>query len=163
MTGTRIGAVAVALALLATACTRPADRPTAYSKADTVWTGQYGYSDKAIGGGEFSVAFTASHKTGRERTAELALLRAAHLTREQGSTHFVVVSRKMVESERSAVIIGGIPLPGGVLMVPIGENLHKEPTAALVIRVVQPDAAVPAEALAADDVIRRLGPGPAGQ
>lgn len=136
------------------ACVNVPDAPSDYGKADPIWGNRYGYSDKALGDDEFSVVFTASPATSKERTAQLALLRAAHLAHERGRSHFTIVREKTVTLDRHAMIMA--PIGGALVWVPVGESLVKEPTAVLIIRLVPAGAAPPADAIDAAEVIRRV-------
>lgn len=141
---------AALLLLLATACAGP----TGYTKIDA-WSPQYGYKDKSLGGGEFTVVATGNSSTPGQRVAEIALLRAAHLTREQGKSHFVIVKQKTqaltaYNAQSVPIIVTGVPI-----FIPLEPRVEKEPTAVLIIQLVPPDAAGAVEAGA---VIAQLSP-----
>jgi D-alanyl-D-alanine carboxypeptidase len=134
-------------------------RPTGYTKASSSFlTGAtgYGYKDKRINGDEFSIVVLGNPSTSKARAAEIALLRAAHLTKKQGRTHFVAIKQKTETTEKAVTI--SIPLfVGGVFVpVPVGEKTDIEPIAFLLIRVLPPQPAYPPEALNAADVIEQL-------
>jgi len=131
--------------------------PTGYERARTFGNPLYGYSDKRIGDDEFSVAATGNERTSKRRVAQIALLRAAHLTQEAGRTHFIVVRQKtqMMEAAKTDSIVvplGGIFVPVPALTLPTGE-----PTSVLIIRTVADSQAVPEDALDAAEVIRDVG------
>lgn len=132
--------------------------PTGYTKASSFLTGTkgYGYSDKRINGDEFSIVVLGNPSTSKARAAEIALLRAAHLAKEQGRTHFVIIKQKTETTEKALTM--SIPLfVGGVLVpVPVGERTDKEPMAILLIRVLPPQPAYPPNALNATEVIEQL-------
>jgi hypothetical protein len=130
--------------------------PTGYTKASS-WTNGHGYRDKRINGDEFSIVVIGNPSTSKARAAEIALLRAAHLTKEQGKTHFIIIKQKAETAGRAMPI--SIPLfVGGVLVpVPVGERTDKEPMAILLIRLVPLQAAYPPDALNATEVIEQLG------
>lgn len=135
------------------ACSTMHFGPTGYVKADPTWGSRYGYADKAMGSDEYSVVVHGNPKTSKRRAAELALLRAAHLTREQGRTHFSVVAGLARESDAEALI--SVPLFPAVI-VPVAQKTRQEPVAVLVVRLLPADEAASADALAADTVIRLL-------
>lgn len=63
-----------------------------------------GYSDYRVSQDRFCVAFSGNKHTSRERAEQLALLRAAELTKSHGYSHFVVLGREddsTVRIERS--------------------------------------------------------------
>ena len=128
--------------------------PTGYTKIDA-WSPSYGYKDKVIGDGEFSVIATGNSSTSAQRTAEIALLRAAHLTREQGKSHFLIVKQKTqfltaVNAQSVPIIVTGVPI-----FVPLEPRVEREPTAVLIIHFVQ---AYADGALDAGAVIAQLTP-----
>ena len=133
-------------------------RPTGYTKASSFLTGttSYGYEDKRINGDEFSIVVLGNPSTSKARAAEIALLRAAHLTKEQGRTHFVIIKQKTETTEKAVAM--SIPLfVGGVLVpVPVGERTDKEPMSILLIRPLPPQPAYPPDALNAAEVIEQL-------
>ena len=132
--------------------------PTGYTKASTSLTGtrDYGYSDKRISSDEFSIVVVGNPSTSKLRAAEIALLRAAHLTKEEGRTHFVIIRQKAEITERAVII--SIPLfAGGVFVsVPVGEKTDREPMAILLIRLLSLQPAYPPDALNAAEVIEHL-------
>ena len=130
-------------------------RPTGYTKASS-WTTGYGYRDKRINGDEFSIVVVGNPSTSEARVAEIALLRAARLTKEEGRTHFVIIKQKAETAGRAVVI--SIPLfVGGVLAsVPVGEKTTEEPMAILLIRLLPLQAAYPPDALNAAEVIEQI-------
>jgi hypothetical protein len=133
-------------------------QPTGYTKASSFLTGTrgYGYSDKRINGGEFSIVVLGNPSTSKTRAAEIALLRAARLTKEEGRTHFVIMKQK--EETTESVVTISIPLlVGGVpVMVPVGEKTTEEPMAILLIRVLPPQAVYSPDALNAIEVIEQI-------
>src|SRR3954468_15118408 len=63
--------------------------PTPYAPPQN-WNPDYGYRDKQIGDLQFTVTAGGNAQTSAERVAEIALLRAAHLTIERGKRFFVI-------------------------------------------------------------------------
>lgn len=141
-------------ALAAAACSGP----TGYTRKDT-WSPEYGYGDKPMGDDEYSVIATGNAHTPPQRAAEIAMLRAAHLAREQGRNRFVIVTAKSrvleaIKTDSLAVPIGGI-----LLLVPVQERREGEPTAVLIIRLLPEGLTpVPEGALDAAWVIEQLTP-----
>ena len=131
-------------------------RPTAYVKADPLWGTGYGYSEKRMAADEFSVVAAGNRSTVGRRVAEIALLRAARLTKEEGRTHFVIIKEKTEALESVKVI--SFPLMIGSIAVPVivRERTVKEPLAVLLIRLLPLLPAYPADALDADEVIEVL-------
>lgn len=141
------------LAVLLAACGSLSPRPTGYVKADPLWTSGYGYSDKPLGGDEFSVVATGNSATQKERVAKIALLRAAHLTKEQGGTHFVVLKDKTQTLGAEAPILLNLSLSGATALVPIGTQTSQEVTAILLIRVLPRAESYPTDAIDAVETI----------
>ncbi len=130
-------------------------QPTGYTKASSSTTG-YGYRDKRINGDEFSIVVLGNPSTSEARVAEIALLRAARLTKEESRTHFVIIKQKAETAGRAMTI--SIPLfVGGVFAsVPVGERATEEPMAILLIRLLPLQAAYPPDALNAAEVIEQI-------
>lgn len=148
-------AAAGAAALLALAA---CGGPTGYSRADPIWTSPYGYSDKQMGDHEYSVVVTGNAETSRARVADIALLRAAHITEEQERTHFVILKQRSEDlvAQRPVTIpifLGGVPI-----WFPAGETKTKEPHVVLVIRLLAKDEAATQDALDAAAVIEEIEP-----
>ncbi len=146
-----IGSIIILIILGLVGCVRP----TGYTKASS-WTDGHGYRDKRINGDEFSIVVLGNPSTSEARVAEIALLRAARLTKEEGRTHFVIIKQK-AETAGKAVTTS-IPLfVGGVLVsVPVGEKTTEEPMAILLIRLLPLQAAYPSDALIAAEVIEEI-------
>lgn len=149
-----IGSIIILIILGLAGCARP----TGYTKAGSFLTGttSYGYKDKRINGDEFSIVVLGNTLTSKARAAEIALLRAAHLTKEQGRTHFVIIKQKTETTEKAVTIsiplfVGGVPVS-----VPVGERTTKEPMAILLIRLLPLQPAYPPDALNAAEVIEQI-------
>jgi hypothetical protein len=132
--------------------------PTGYTKASTSLTGtrDYGYSDKRISSDEFSIVVVGNPSTSKVRAAEIALLRAAHLTKEEGRTHFVIIKQKEEITERAAIILTPLFFGGGFVLVPVGEKTDREPMAILLIRLLPLQPAYPPDVLNAAEVIEQI-------
>jgi hypothetical protein len=116
----------------------------------------YGYRDKVAGPGEYSITFTGEAGMPPRRVAELALLRAAQLTRAAGRTHFVVLhqvdaSRPGESLHTLAIVSGGAPLT-----LPVGVSREAAPICVLLIRTQPIDAPPAADALEAKGLIDGL-------
>jgi hypothetical protein len=149
-----IGSIIILIILGLVGCARP----TGYTKASSFLTGikGYGYSDKRINGDEFSIVVLGNPSTSKARAAEIALLRAAHLVKEEGRTHFVIIKQKAEITERAVLISIPLWLGGPMVVVPVGEKTTKEPMAILVIRLLPLQPAYSPDALNADQVIEHL-------
>jgi hypothetical protein len=143
--------IAAALVLSLTAC------ETSYAKRETY--GPYGYTDKKIGDDEFSVVANGNKFTSQQRVADMALLRAAHLTLEQGRTHFVIMKQETqsVSVRRTMTVPFPIGAGGMPVWLPVGEHDEAEPRTYLLIRLVPKDTAPPADAIDAAAVVADLG------
>lgn len=62
--------------------------------------GGAGYAEQALDAGQFRVSFTGTRLTGRERVEAGLFLRAAELTRERGSSHFLVLEQDVEAHDR---------------------------------------------------------------
>ena len=131
--------------------------PTGYTETDPVWGQPYGYTDKQIGEDEYSIVVSGNPKTSRERAADIALLRAAHLTEEHGKTHFLILNQ--VSHELVAHELGAIPVAvgGALVWLPVAERETKEPHALLIIRLLATGAPQPENAHSATAVIEEVG------
>jgi len=153
-----VGAFACAAVLAAAACSQVPGGPTAYAPIDPVWGNTYGYSDKRVGADEFSVFAAGNPATEAERVAEIALLRAAHLTLEHGRSHFVVVQRTARAVANEHLITVPIVMPGIFLPVPVDSKSTEEQVAILIVRLVAKGAEVPPEGIDAEAVVTHLAP-----
>ena len=72
--------------------------------------------------------------------AEIALLRAAHLSREQGRSRFAIVKAKTQLLETIKTDSLPVPLGGILLFVPVQTRSEGEPTAVLIIRLLPDDS-----------------------
>lgn len=139
------------LLLIAIGC---ATGPTGYVAANSSYA-TYGYSDSAEGGDDYSILVKANSATSDERVAQLALLRAAHLTLEKGGNRFQIIHSKALQAQTD--ITTALPLGiGGFIPITVGSDQNK--LAALVIHVMRPDATpVGPEAIDAQRVVTDLG------
>jgi hypothetical protein len=130
--------------------------PTGYTNANSPWTSSYGYKDKRIDANEFSISVIGNPHTGSERAAEIALLRAAYLTKEEGSTHFTIITQK--NKDMKTATLSSIPIMFGstLVFIPVDEHSTMEPTAILLIHILPVQLAPPPDAVNANDVIERL-------
>jgi len=134
-------------------------RPTGYTKASSIWgtvEKGYGYRDKRINGDEFSIVVLGNPSTSEARVAEIALLRAAHLAKEEGRTHFVIIKQKAETAGRAVTTSIPLFVAGVLVAVPVGERTTQEPMAILLIRLLPLQAAYPPDALIAAEVIEQL-------
>jgi hypothetical protein len=131
--------------------------PTGYRKASSSpFLTDYGYKDKRINGDEFSIVVLGNKFTSKTRAAEIALLRAARLTKEEGKTHFVVLKQKAQTTERAVPISFPLLVAGVLVPVPVGERTDREPMAILLIRPLPSQPVYPPDALNAGEVIEQL-------
>jgi len=149
-----VGATMILIILGLVGCARP----TGYTKASSLLTGttSYGYSDKRINGDEFSIVANGNPLTSKARVAEIALLRAARLTQEEGRTHFVIIKQKTETTEKTVLISIPLLVGGALVPVPVGEKTTKEPMAILLIRLLPLQPAYSPDALNAAEVIEHL-------
>ena len=146
-----IGSIIILIILGLVGCARP----TGYAKASS-WATGYGYKDKRINGDEFSIVVLGNPSTSKARVAEIALLRAAHLTKEEGRTHFVIMKQKAMTTEKAVLISIPLWFGGPMVLVPVGEKTTKEPMAILLIRLLPLQPAYPADALNAAEVVEQI-------
>ena len=147
-----IGCIIILLILGLAGCA-----PTGYTKASSSpFLTEYGYKDKRINGDEFSIVASGNPVTTNERVAEIALLRAAHLTKEEGRTHFVIIKQKAMSTEKAVLILIPLWFGGPMVLVPVGEKTTKEPMAILLIRLLPLQPAYPADALNAAEVVEQV-------
>jgi hypothetical protein len=154
--------VAGALFAGLTACAAPSVGPTGYAKADADRGASYGYRDKEIGDGEFSIVATGNRVTGKERVAEIALLRAARIAEERGRTHFLILNQKSerLQNTQTQNVVIFFPafagFPAAVGAIPVGERTTMEPMTVLLIRLLPAEGEHPSDAVSAAQVIEHL-------
>lgn len=146
---------AVVLAAVLVACAAPPKmEPTRYARAEG--PAGYGYRDMDLGGDEFSIFAAGNRLTSKERVAEIALLRAARITRERGRTHFVILQRGGGTHEVSHVLMIPVFVGGVLAPIPVGERTTAEPMSLILIRLLPPQSSYPQDALDAGETVRRL-------
>jgi hypothetical protein len=152
--------VVAALCAGLTACAAPSAGPTSYIKADADRGASYGYRDKEIGDGEFSIVATGNRLTAKERVAEIALLRAARIAEERGRTHFLIVTQRAerLRNTRTRQVLIFLPGPAGLIPapIPVEEQTTMEPMTVLLIRLLPLTTDYPKDALDAAEVIEHL-------
>jgi hypothetical protein len=123
--------VAFGLTLAVAGC---AVRPTGYVDAHTAFGPSYGFSIASMGDNEYSILVRANSVTPDERVAQIALLRAAHLTIEKGADRFNIIHSKSLTyryQSLNSVAVRGV-------LIPVSTNPSEHKLAALVIHVSQP-------------------------
>jgi len=144
------------------ACAAPSAGPTGYSMADADRGASYGYRDKEIGDGEFSIVATGNRLTGKERVAEIALLRAARIAEERGRTHFLILNQKSerlqnTQTQNAVIFLPAFAgFPGTLAPIPVGERTTMEPMTVLLIRLLPLRGEYPRDAVNAAQVIEHL-------
>jgi len=78
--------------------------PTLYAPA---FGGGHGYSHQQIENDRFRVRFDAGRDMDIDEAEDMALLRAAHITLDEGADWFIVVSRGREGNDRNPVSVGG--------------------------------------------------------
>jgi hypothetical protein len=111
-----------------------AARPTGYVDASGTFSGPYGYSTTSMGRDEYSILVRANSVTPDERVAQIALLRAAHLTVEKGGNRFNIIHSESLGYQYQSINSVAI---GGVL-IPVSTSPSENKLAALVIHVAMP-------------------------
>lgn len=135
MNRARVVLLAVCAALALASC----QSPTGYQRS-SLWNDGYGYTDNALGADEHSVTVRGNALTSSARAAQLALLRAAHLTLEHGRARFVVVDQESRLRKQDQFRNEAVPGAGGMLIVPVEHRTTREPVAVLLIRLLADDA-----------------------
>jgi hypothetical protein len=142
--------IAFGLALSVAGCVA---RPTGYVDANTLLHAPYGFSVTPMGGDEYSILVRANSVTPTERVAEIALLRAAHLTIEKGGNRFSIIHSESLTYHYQR--LNSVPI-GGVF-IPVSTSPSADKLAALVIHVSLPGATpVAPDAIDAERVVADL-------
>ena len=134
-------AVALIAAIVLAGCAQPAG----YRVQEKLSYGTLtdGYTDQIVGENEHSIVAVGNDITTKERTAQLALLRAARLTLEQGHQRFVIIhgtsTRQRIGTAHN-VAIPGATVP---IVVRSDSDTRVRPTAILIIRLINNDEASP--------------------
>ncbi len=145
-----------AVALIAAIVLAGCAQPTGY-RVQKFFTGYLldGYTDQIVGENEHSIVAVGNIRTTKERTAQLALLRAARLTLEQGHQRFVIIhgtSTRQRIGTTHMIAISGIVVP-----IVVRLNSNGRPTAILIIRLMSDDEA-PLDAFDAKAIEATLAP-----
>lgn len=102
-----------------------------------------GYTDQIVGENEYSIVALGHRNSIQECTAQLALLRAARLTLEQGHQLFVIIHGSSTRQRIGTAHM--IAIPGAAVPIVVSsDNRGKgQPTAILIIRLMNDDEAQP--------------------
>ncbi len=100
-----------------------------------------GYTDQIVGENEHSIVAVGNTITTKERTAQLALLRAARLTLEQGHQRFVIIHGTSTRQRIGTAHM--VAIPGIVVPIVVSLRNPGRPTAILIIRLMSDDEAPP--------------------
>ncbi len=146
-----------AVALIAAIVLAGCAQPTGYRVQENFFGGARtdGYTDQIVGENEHSIVAVGNIRTTKERAAQLALLRAARLTLEQGHQRFVIIhgtSTLQRIGTAHTIAISGIVVP-----IVVRLNSNGRPTAILIIRLMSDDEAPP-DALGAKAIEAALAP-----
>lgn len=134
----RFFAVALTVAIILAGC----DQPTGYRAQEDVRGIRFsGYTDQKVGENEHSIVAVGNTSTTKERTAQIALLRAARLTLEQGHQRFVIIhgtsSRQRIGTAHMVAI------PGSAVPIVVSLGSWDKPTAILIIKTLNDEEAPP--------------------
>lgn len=150
-----LASLAAGVLVLAGACSpSQTAKPTGYEKTDPVWGSQFGYRDQRISPDEYSVIVSGTPSTPAQQVADVALLRAAHITRENGGRHFVV--RDAEVSVLSSDETVSAPILGLFLWFPVARRSTEEPLAVLLFEIVREGDGSSEGHVLADTVIETL-------
>lgn len=119
------------------------------------WHRTVGYSDQKVGENEHSIVAVGYKSTTKENTAQLALLRAARLTLEQGRQRFVIVHGTSTRQRIGTVHT--IAISGSAIPIVVALGSSDEPTAILIIRLMNDDEA-PSDAYDAKAIEAAIAP-----
>jgi hypothetical protein len=148
------GILALAAGVAVFAGAACATNPTGYVDAGGKHNRPYGYSVTAMGADEYSILVRANSVTPDERVAQIALLRAAHLTVEKGGNQFNIIHSASLVNRYQTLIM--VSVYGG--LIPVGTSADEDKLAALVIHVSLPGATpVAPDAIDAHQVVADLG------
>lgn len=128
--------------------------PTRYERADLKWGKQFGYRDQKISSNEYSVIVKGNPNTDAQSVADLALLRAAHITQDNGAEYFVVKDAKVSVLGSDETV--SAPLLGLFIWSPVGRRATEEPQAVLLFEIVRNDREDKKQYIEAKSVIRKL-------
>lgn len=140
----RFFAVALTVAIILAGC----DQPIGYRAQEDIRGIKFsGYTDQKVGENEHSVVAVGyggallAKGTTKERIAQLALLRAARLTLEQGHQRFVIIhgtsSRQRIGTAHMVAI------PGSAVPIVVSLGSWDKPTAILIIKTLNDEEAPP--------------------
>ena len=119
------------LVLALGACASPID----YEPA-SVWNDDHGWRDEQVGPDEYSIVVQGNAHTTPDRTARIALLRAAHLTLEQGRSHFELLDDESVMRAQDVTATVPVMSGGATLFIPVDVRSISEPIVVLLIRLL---------------------------
>ena len=132
-------AVALITAIVLAGCAQPAGYRVQEKLSYGILTD--GYTDQIVGENEHSIVAVGNTITTKERTAQLALLRAARLTLEQGHQRFVIIHGTSTRQRIGTAHM--VAIPGIVVPIVVSLRNPGRPTAILIIRLMSDDEAPP--------------------
>ena len=133
-------AVALIAAIVLAGCAQPAG----YRVREMIYGGYRtgGYTDQIVGENEHSIVAVGNQSTTFERLAQLALLRAARLTLEQGHQRFVIIHGTNTRQRIGTAHMVAIPGAAVPIVVRSDSGSFRR-TAILIIRLMNDDEAPP--------------------
>lgn len=146
----RLTSIALGLSLAVSAC---AARPTGYVDASGSFSGPYGYSTTPMGRDEYSILVRANSITPDDRVAQIALLRAAHLTIETGGNWFNIIHSEALKYQYQTV--NSVPVRG--VFIPVSTSTSSDKLTTLIVHVSLPgDTPAAPDAVDAQQVVTDL-------
>ena len=150
-----LASLAVAALTIASACSPSQTAPpTGYEKADPEWGKTFGFREQRISQDEYSLIVKGNQNTPAQKVADLALLRAAHITKNNGGRYFVVRDAELSVLSSDETV--SAPIFGPFNWFPVGRRPTEEPQAVLLFEIVRENAGSSEDHVSADTVIQNL-------
>ena len=147
--------LSVCILAMASACSpSQTSAPTGYETADPKWGKRFGYRERQLSANEFGVIVKGNQNTPAQQVADIALLRAAYISRENGARFFVV--RDAEVSVLSSDETVSAPVFGAFSWFPVGRRPTEEPQAVLLFEIVRGKGGKRRNYVSADTVIKNL-------
>ena len=114
-----------------------------------------GFTDMPLGNGRYSITVRGNGLTDMKRVQDVALVRAAVISKEAGDGYFMIVDNQKDTKSRGGYTSGNVGEYGNYSSFTSSVNNHYH---TLVIELVDEEVLAQVRALSADEIIRSLGP-----
>ena len=114
-----------------------------------------GFTDMPLGNDRYSITVRGNGVTDMKRVQDIALVRAAVISKEAGDGYFLIIDNEKDTKSKGGYTSGNVGYYGNYSSTTSSVNNHYH---TLVIELVDEEVQAQVKALSADEIIRNLGP-----